>query len=217
MYAEFSHVTMETKGFSLQDISFPVPEGFITGVVGENGAGKTTLFRQIMEEDAGYSGEIFLNGMSLRGHRRELMQEIGFISEEQKFFRNFNSIQNIDFLQGFYEKFNRDIFKEKMGELKVPLGTKLSGLSRGEFLKFQLAFALAHESRLFLLDEATAGMDPVYKKEFFRELHRMIAKEDVAILMSTHIEEEVTRHMDYVVRLSGGRVLYREEAGEWRR
>lgn len=144
------------------------------------------------------------------------MQEIGFISEDQNFFRNYNSLQNVDFLQGFYDKFNRDLFKDKMVELKVPLGTKLSGLSRGEFLKFQLAFAMAHESRLFLLDEATAGMDPVYKKEFFKELHQMIAKEDVAILMSTHIQEEVTRHMDYVVRLSGGRVLFREEAGEWR-
>lgn len=216
MYAEFSHVTTKTKGFSLQDISFPVPEGFITGVVGENGAGKTTLFRQVMEENAGYSGEIYVNGMSLRDHRRELMQEIGFISEDQNFFRNYNSLQNVDFLQGFYDKFNRDLFKDKMVELKVPLGTKLSGLSRGEFLKFQLAFAMAHESRLFLLDEATAGMDPVYKKEFFKELHHMIAKEDVAILMSTHIQEEVTRHMDYVVRLSGGRVLFREEAGEWR-
>lgn len=216
MYLEFSHISTKTKGFSLQDISFPVPEGFITGVVGENGAGKTTLFRQVMEEDAGYSGEIYINGMSLREHRRELMQEIGFISEEQKFFGAYHSLQNADFFQGFYDNFNRDLFKDKMLELKVPLGTKLSGLSRGEFLKFQLAFALAHGSRLFLLDEATAGMDPVYKKEFFKELHRIIAKEDAAILMSTHIQEEVMRHMDYVVRLSGGRVLYREEAGEWR-
>lgn len=216
MYLEFSHISTKTKGFSLQNISFPVPEGFITGVVGENGAGKTTLFRQVMEEDAGYSGEIYINGMSLREHRRELMQEIGFISEEQKFFGAYHSLQNADFFQGFYDNFNRDLFKDKMLELKVPLGTKLSGLSRGEFLKFQLAFALAHGSRLFLLDEATAGMDPVYKKEFFKELHRIIAKEDAAILMSTHIQEEVMRHMDYVVRLSGGRVLYREEAGEWR-
>ncbi|MCM1256861.1 MAG: ABC transporter ATP-binding protein [Roseburia sp.] len=217
MYVEFSHVTTKTKGFSLQDISFFVPEGYITGIVGENGAGKTTLFRQIMAEDARYSGEIYIDGMSLRDHRQELMQEIGFISEEQKFFRNYNSLQNADFLRGFYHKFNRDLFKDKIAELKVSLGTKLSSLSRGEFLKFQLAFALAHGSRLFLLDEATAGMDVVYKKEFFKELHQIIEKEDAAILMSTHIQEEVTRHMDYVVYFSGGRVLFREEAGEWRR
>lgn len=216
MNLEFSHITTHTKGFSLQDITFSVPEGYVTGIIGENGAGKTTLFHQIMREDAKYSGEIYINGMSLKDHRQELMQEIGFISEEQKFFRNYNALQNADFLQGFYNKFNRDLFKNKMVDLKVSLGTKLSALSRGEFLKFQLAFAVAHHSRLFLLDEATAGMDVIYKKEFFKELHEMIAEEDVAILMSTHIKEEVTRHMDYVVRLSEGRVLFREEAGEWR-
>lgn len=216
MNIEFSHVTTKTKGFSLQDVSFFVPEGFITGIVGENGVGKTTLFRQVMEEDSGYTGEICINGRSIKEHRQELMQETGFISEDQTFFRNYDALQNIDFLQGFYNKFNRDLFKNKMVELKVPLGTKLSGLSRGEFIKFQLAFALAHGSSLFLLDEATAGMDVVYKKDFFKELHRIIETGDAAVLMSSHIEEEVTRHMDYVVRLSAGRVMFRKEAGEWR-
>lgn len=215
MNIKISHLTTHTKGFSLQDVSFLVPEGFITGIIGENGAGKTTLFRQIMMEDARYSGEISVNGVALKDHRQEFMQEIGFISEEQKFFRNYNALQNVDFLQGFYKKFNRDLFKEKMAELKVPFGAKLSGLSRGEFLKFQLAFALGHQSKLFLLDEATAGMDPVYKKEFFRALHQIVA-EGGAVLMSTHIEEEVERHMDYVVRLKKGRVLFTKEAGEWR-
>ena len=60
MYIEFSHVTTHCKGFSLKDISFLVPEGFITGLVGENGAGKTTLFHQIMDENARYSGEIYI-------------------------------------------------------------------------------------------------------------------------------------------------------------
>lgn len=82
MYIEFSHVTTHCKGFSLKDISFLVPEGFITGLVGENGAGKTTLFHQIMDENARYSGEIYINGVPLREHRQEFMQEIGFISQE---------------------------------------------------------------------------------------------------------------------------------------
>ena len=110
MYIEFSHVTTHCKGFSLKDISFLVPEGFITGLVGENGAGKTTLFHQIMDENARYSGEIYINGMPLREHRQEFMQEIGFISQEQKFFKNYTPMQNVDLLKGFYDKFNCDLF-----------------------------------------------------------------------------------------------------------
>ena len=216
MYIEFSHVTTHCKGFSLKDISFLVPEGFITGLVGENGAGKTTLFHQIMDENARYSGEIYINGMPLREHRQEFMQEIGFISQEQKFFKNYTPMQNVDLLMGFYDKFNCDLFCSKLEEYHVP-GRNLSGLSRGEFIKFQMAFALAHESKLFLMDEVTAGMDPVFRKEFFKELHRLIAGEDTAVIMSTHIEEEVIRHMDYVVGLSRGKAEYRKETEKWKR
>ena len=200
MYIEFSHVTTHCKGFSLKDISFLVPEGFITGLVGENGAGKTTLFHQIMDENARYSGEIYINGVPLREHRQEFMQEIGFISQEQKFFKNYTPMQNVDLLKGFYDKFNCDLFCSKLEEYHVP-GRNLSGLSRGEFIKFQMAFALAQ----------------VFKKEFFKELHRLIAGEDTAVFMSTHIEEEVIRHMDYVVGLSRGKAEYRKETEKWKR
>ncbi len=216
MDLEFSHVTAKKKGFVLKDITFSVPEGFITGLVGENGAGKTTLFSLVMEEYACYEGDILAGGMVLAENRREIMQKVGFISREQQFFQNFNGMQNADFLAGFYREFNRDCFIEKMKEFGVSLGTPLKGLSAGEFIKFQLAFALSHGSRLFLLDEATAGMDPVYKKDFFRLIHEMISREDTAVLMSTHIEEEVTRHMDYVVRISKGAIESVKEAGEWK-
>ena len=82
-------------------------------------------------------------------------------------------------------------------------GVPLSGLSRGEYIKFQMAFAMAHNASLFLLDEATAGMDPVFRKDFFRIL-RDLAAQDKVILMSTHIQEELERKVDYVGIMDNG-------------
>ena len=95
----------------------------------------------------------------------------------------------------------------------MSLNKVVGKMSRGEYLKFQLAFAMAHESKLFLLDEVTAGMDPVFKKDFFKILHEILQQEDVAVLMSTHIKEEVDMHMDYIVTLEKGYLKEYKEVG----
>ena len=78
-----------------------------------------------------------------------------------------------------------------------------------------MAFAMAHETKLYLLDEVTAGMDPVYRKDFFRILKQLLVEEDVAILMSTHIEDEVVKHMDYVAELKNGELVSFQMVGDY--
>ena len=105
------NVTMQFGGvIAVDNMNLTVDKGEIVSLIGPNGAGKTTLFHQIMDENARYSGEIYINGVPLREHRQEFMQEIGFISQEQKFFKNYTPMQNVDLLKGFYDKFNCDLF-----------------------------------------------------------------------------------------------------------
>lgn len=73
-------------------------------------------------------------------------------------------------------------------------------------MKFQLAFAMAHHPNLYVIDEATAGMDVVFKKDFYREL-RTITQENVSVLMTTHSESEVEQYMDYIVTLKDATVV----------
>lgn len=207
MELEFRKVSGTGKGFRLQDISFKAENGFITGLVGENGAGKTTLFHMIMDEAAKYEGTILVDSKPLRENRRELLQHIGFVSEEQPFFKEKSASENVKLYAQVYRTFDAEKFAGTMKQMGVPTGKVIGKMSRGEFLKFQVAFAVAHDTRLFLLDEVTAGMDPIFRKEFFKMLHEIIAGEDTAILMSTHIEEEITQHMDYVGRLQEGKMV----------
>ncbi len=208
------HVSRKRKGH-LQDLSFTVKNGFITGLVGKNGAGKTTLFRTIMSVKKDYDGEILADGMPLVKNRERCMNRIGFVSEEPLFFMNKTAGENALLYAPLYDVFDRDGFMQRLKDMGVPAGIALEKLSKGEYIKFQLCFAAAHDSRLYLLDEATAGMDVVFKKEFFRFLHEQVAREDVAVLMSTHIEEDIDQHMDYVCLLSEGKMAsFGEAAGK---
>ena len=118
---------------------------------------------------------------------------------------------NIDLLSLFYDEWDNECFFEMLKEWGIPAGRKLVDLSRGEYLKFQMALAMAHKATLYILDEATAGMDPVFRKDFFNMLHKLMADENITILMTTHIEEEIDVHMDYKVLLENGKLISCDE------
>ena len=84
-------------------------------------------------------------------------------------------------------------------------------MSRGELMKFQFAFAVAHRPRLLLLDEATAGMDPVYRKDFFKRLKNLLASEECSIIMSSHLEEDIKQQFDYLGGFEEGNFIYFKE------
>ena len=77
-------------------------------------------------------------------------------------------------------------------------------MSRGERLKFQMAFAMAHKPDIYLIDEVTAGMDPVFRMDFFRILQDVVKEETASVIMTSHIESEMERKTDYVGILEEG-------------
>ncbi|MBO5165464.1 MAG: ABC transporter ATP-binding protein [Lachnospiraceae bacterium] len=214
MELSFEKVSGTGKKAFLQKISFTVKEGYITGLIGANGAGKTTLFHTVMDENAKYEGVIRIDGQDIKECRETIMNRIGFISEEQQFFMDKTAGENVKLYAGVYDVFKEEVFSKFMHRMGLSPGKTVGKMSRGEYLKFQVAFAMAHDSKLFLLDEVTAGMDPVFKKEFFKILHEIVQDETVAVLMSTHIKEEVDMHMDYVARLECGHLVSFKEASE---
>lgn len=205
---EFCNVTTkQKKNFSLNNISFTAPEGFITAITGSNGAGKTTLLSLLAKENSKYEGSILYNGKDIRTNHDEFRGILGIVCDERFFFDNFTAAENAGLLSHFYPAWNNDIFKEQMKAMGVPTSKKLSFLSRGEYIRFQLAFAMAHNAQLYILDEATAGMDPVFRKDFFKTIHELIATQSVTVIMSTHIEEDIHKHMDYIGVLEHGKLI----------
>lgn len=220
MLLEFKNVTGKSKnsrkkpaGFFLKNISFLLEEGYILGIAGKNGAGKTTLFRYIMEPDILYDGQIFLDGEDIRKNRNRTMNKIGFVSDENVFFEMYTIAQNAELLGGFYEQWEQKKFEDMIKAMELGMGMKVGKLSRGQKIKFQLAFAVAHAPRLYLLDEPTAGMDPIFRKEFFRILQKIMAGENTSVMMTTHIQEEIEQKMDLQAVMEDGKLISFSEAG----
>lgn len=192
------------KSFQLQDINFELPAGYIMGIIGKNGAGKTTFFDYIMNEKKQYTGEFLLDGKNIHEDHLWALDNIGFISEENKFLGQRTAEQNAKMLGRFYSFFDMNLFEQTLETCKLSKGKTVGKMSRGEFVKFQLAFAVAHKPKLYLLDEATAGMDPVFRIDFYKLLRKLLMDETCSIIMSTHIEEEIDRELDYIGLLENG-------------
>ena len=195
---EFEHVTGIRRKFHLADVNFSLPAGYLMGLAGKNGAGKTTLLDYIMNPRQQYTGTIRLCGEDIRKDHVKSREIIGFVSEKNPFFTGYSAQQNAELLGGFYSNFDMRIFRSAMKKMELGTGKTVGKMSRGEMMRFQMAFAMAHKTKLYLLDEATAGMDPVFRVDFFKILHEIIEEEQASVLMVTHLGEELEHKMDYV-------------------
>lgn len=211
---EFQNVTGTKKGFGLKNISFIAEEGYLIGLTGKNGAGKTTLLRYIMEENIAYTGKILLDGKDIRENHAYVRDYVSLVSDEKRFFQDYSAGKNAELLGGFYTSFDSEGFKSAMRRFMVDTGQRLSALSRGEYLKFQTAFAMSHGTRLYLMDEVTGGMDPVFRKDFYKILHELMAEGKATVMLTTHIEEEIDTHMDYVGVMEAGKLISYGEVGK---
>lgn len=199
-------LSVKNGKFILSNLSFELEAGFIYGLMGENGAGKSTLLKALTNYDCAYTGEVLFEGEDLQGQHGSCMERIGFISEDREFFELLSGRENAGIFGPMYKKFDMNRFEEYAKKMDLSVNKKYGSLSRGEKIKFQLALEIAHCPSLYILDEATAGMDPVFKKDLFGILHQLMEDENTAILMTSQIESDMKRHVDYVALLRNGQL-----------
>lgn len=214
MLLEFEHVTGRNRRFHVEDVSFALEPGYIMGLAGKNGAGKTTLLHHILDKKKSYQGTIRLMGEDIHKDHSRTLDRIGFVSDENVFLMNNNAPENGEIYGAFYTNWSRESFDEALERMEISRYKLLKSLSRGEFIKFQMAFAMAHKPALYILDEATAGMDPMFRREFFKLLLQLIESEEASVLMTTHSMEELEKKMDYIGIMEKGRLISFQEGGE---
>ena len=151
MLLEFEHVTGTNKKFALQDVSFTLPEGYIMGLAGKNGAGKSTLIDYIVNPVQQYTGTIRIGGVDIREDFCRMKNKIGLVTEQNPFFTERSVLQNAELMGRFYEEWDMALFKEQIKRMELPGYRTVGKLSRGEFFRFQMAFAMAHHPSLYLL------------------------------------------------------------------
>lgn len=201
------HLNKSFRGFSLKDISFELPEGYICCLIGENGAGKTTLLRILMGLYTYDRGEIHYGSLEYGKEICEIKEQIGFVFQEEFFDRERTLLGNGERYGRFYKKYSKERLREYLRRFSLDGDTKYKQLSKGEKLKFSLAFALSHEPSLLLLDEPEANFDPAFREAFHQTLREFTSNERNSVLFSTHITSEVEKFADYVLFLKGGEKL----------
>ena len=137
------------SGFSLEDVSFTLPMGTITGLVGRNGAGKTTTLKSILGTIHPDSGEIQIFG---KPRSREVMQEVGIVYDECCFSEVLTLRQINSVLSSVYHNWSSDLFYGMCERYGLPGNKKIKTFSRGMKQKLSIAAAMAHSPKLLLLD-----------------------------------------------------------------
>ncbi len=195
---------------AVEDVSLDVHKGEVFGVLGPNGAGKSTTIRMLCGLLVPSSGKGPVVGYDIEHDPEEIKQRIGYMTQRFSLYEDLSVWENLWFFAGIYG-LPRKKRRARVDEVieRIGLGdrrTQLTGtLSGGWKQRVALASATIHEPPLLFLDEPTAGVDPVSRREFWDQIHR-IASEGTTVLMTTHYMDEAERchRLAFIFR---GRVL----------
>lgn len=194
--------------FILKDITFSLPEGYIMGLIGQNGAGKSTVLKILLGLFAPDGGEISLFGTTYQENEKMIKNDIGYVlCEEGLFSREMSLLENAERYGKYYKNYSSSLFLNYTAEFGLSEKRKVKKLSRGEYLKFQFAFALAHQPKLLLLDEPTANFDPDFRQKFLHIITDYIKDGKKSVILATHLTEDLDQIADYITFVDNGSLL----------
>ncbi len=193
---------------AVRGVDLTVEEGRIYGFLGRNGAGKTSTIRMLMGIIKPDKGEIELLGKSRRRTSVAQKQQIGYVSQGQYFYPWMTCHALGRFVSGFYPSWDAQEFNRLLTVLELPPGRRSSHLSGGMRVKLALALALAHRPALLILDEPTAGLDAVARREFLEIIQNQTLEHGRTTFFSTHRIDEVERVADRVGIILKGKMRF---------
>lgn len=206
--------------FSLQDVSLSVPQGSVVGFVGANGAGKTTTIRAIlglMDADAG-TVEVLGEPFGLHADAAAcacVKQRIGVVFDTCPYVGDLTVKTVGAVMAAAYPSWRAGLFEEYLRRFSLTPKKKVKELSRGMGMKLQLACALSHDPELLILDEATAGLDPLARDEVLAILREYLAADERrSMLLSSHITSDLDKIADRVVCIDAGRIVFDRDKDE---
>ena len=202
---ELNNVCKTYPTFRLNNVSFSLESGKITGFIGRNGAGKTTTIKSMLNLIHTDSGKICYFGLPLLENETDIKQRIGYSTGTVSWYPRKTIRQIIDATRPFYPNWDEDACRRYLELFGLDENKKPMELSDGMKVKCNLMFALSHGAEVLILDEPTSGLDPFSRDELL-ELFRTLKGHGVTILFSTHITSDLERCADNIIYISRGEI-----------
>ena len=203
------------KDFSLDHVSFRVPQGSIVGFVGENGAGKSTSIRAILDLITLDGGSVEVLGLDQEERKDPAWREqIGVVFDVGHLPELMTAAEIDRIMAGIYKQWDSQKYFGYLKQFKLSRDKKYKEFSRGMKMKLSLAVAMSHGAKLLVLDEHTGGLDPIVRDEILDIFLDYIQEEDHSILISSHIISDLEKVADYIVFIHEGQVCLQEETGK---
>ena len=196
------------KEFGLKNISMKLPKGCVLGLIGENGAGKSTLINAILGLIECDYESLRIFGQEYAGNEKQIKEEIAVIFDKTCYDLNFTPLFIGKILSNVYSNWDMEKYHMYLDRFELPKKKKLKEFSKGMKMKMEFAAALSHDPKLLILDEATSGLDPVFRDEILDILREYTEDEEQTILMSSHITSDLDKISDYIAFIHDGELLF---------
>lgn len=196
------------SGFTLDDVTFDLPSGYIMGLVGPNGAGKSTLIKLILNMTARDAGRIEVLGLDAMADEERAKEQLGVVLDSS-YFIEYMTVDAVERTSSpMYPLWDHNLFDAYLRRFGLGRNKKIKDLSRGMQMKLMLAVALSHDAKLLILDEPTSGLDVLSRDELMDILSDYVADGGHSVIFSTHITADLERCTDFLAYITNGMLYY---------
>lgn len=192
----------------LTSLSLRVNRGEVYGFLGRNGAGKSTAIRIMLGITSLSGGSIELFGQSVSRKLVKTRQRIGYVAQEQHFYPWMTPTQLAKFVRGLYPHWDQKRFEHLLKLFELPPKRKIGNFSGGMKARLALCVAVSTRPECLILDEPTAGMDPVARREFLDLVSNEARRSETTVFFSTHVIDDIESIADRIAIIESGRTVY---------
>ena len=203
--------------FTLQDVSFAVPEGAIMGFIGRNGAGKSTTLKSILGMVHPDGGRVRFRERDVSADERYMKENVGVVLGGIDFYPKKKLCTITDVTRRFYPTWDEGKYQHYCKLFSLDGEKRVDQLSSGMRVKYLIALALSHGATLLILDEPTSGLDPVSRDELTALFRSIVADGTRSILFSTHITSDLEKCASHITFIKDGRILHTGTVDSFRR